>query len=89
MLRFRGWRRRQWQSPSAGSGLERVGVEDVGSASGEEGEVRAKDVVDATTQDSEDGEGGVEGSVGIISGGDVHLPTSPHPGEGVEHAWTT
>ena len=49
----------------------------------------AKDVVDATTQDVEDDEGAVEGGVSVIGGGGVHQPTSPHPGEGVEHAWTT
>ena len=49
----------------------------------------AEDVVDATTQDAEDGEGGVEGGIGVIVSGSIHLPTSPHPGEGVEHAWTS
>ena len=67
---------------------ERVDVEDVGWATGEESEAGLKDVVDATTQDAKDGEGGVEGGIGVISDGGVHLPTSSHPGEGVEHAWT-
>ena len=68
---------------------ERAGVEDVGWATSEEGEVGAEDVVDATTQDAEDGEGGVKGDVRIIGGGGIHLPTSPHPGKGIEHAWTS
>lgn len=65
---------------------EGTGVEDVGGATGEEGEVGAEDVVDATAEDAEDGEGGVESSEGVVGGCGIDLATASHAGEGVEHA---
>ena len=67
---------------------ERAGVEDVGGAAGEEGEAGAEDVVDSAAENPEDGEGGVQGGVGVVGGGGVDLPAAAHAGEGVEHSRT-
>lgn len=68
---------------------ESAGIEDVGAATGGESEARAEDAVDSAAEDAEYGEGGVKGSVGVVSGGGVHLSTTAHAGEGVEHAGAT
>ena len=65
---------------------EGAGVEDVGGATCEEGEVGSEDVVDAAAEDTEDCEGGVEGGEGVIGNGVLELAAATHAGEGIEHA---
>ena len=65
---------------------EGTGVEDIGGAACEEGEVGSEDVVDAAAEDAEDGKGGVECGEGVVGGGGLDLAAATHPGEGVEHA---
>lgn len=57
---------------------ERAGVEDVGGAACEKGKVGTEDVVDATAENAEDSEGGVEGGVGVVGGGVIDLATTTH-----------
>jgi len=65
---------------------EGAGVEDVGRATCEKGEVGSEDVVDSAAEDAEDCEGGVERGEGVIGSGGVDLAAAAHAGEGVEHA---
>ena len=65
---------------------EGAGVEDVGGATCEKGEVGSEYVVDAAAEDAEDCEGGVERGEGVIGSGGVDLAAATHAGEGVEHA---
>lgn len=53
-------------------------VEDIGGTTCEKGEVGSEDVVDAAAEDAEYGEGGVEGSEGVVGGSVVHLASTTH-----------
>ena len=57
---------------------ERASVEDIGGATCGKGEMGSEDVVDTTTEDSEDSEGGVECGVGVVCGCVVDLATTTH-----------
>lgn len=64
---------------------EGTGVEDIGRATCEEGQMGSEDVVDATAEDAKNGEGGVKSSVSVVGGGGVHLAAAAHAGECIEH----
>eukprot|EP00252_Welwitschia_mirabilis_P014246 TRINITY_DN31344_c0_g1_i1.p3 TRINITY_DN31344_c0_g1~~TRINITY_DN31344_c0_g1_i1.p3 ORF type:complete len:123 (-),score=6.15 TRINITY_DN31344_c0_g1_i1:8-376(-) len=63
-------------------------VEDVGGASGGDGDGGAEDVVDASAQEAEDSKGRVERRVGVVGSSVVLLAAPSHPSERVEHART-
>lgn len=57
---------------------KRTSIEDVGEAAREDGELRAKNVVDTPAEYTEKGEDGVESCVGVVYDSGVNLTAIAH-----------